>query len=179
MIVPVAPAAAELARAVSATIPTLTTARLTLRPPQLADFEAYARIVCTDRGRFVGGPMTAEVAWDDFARMVATWPLRGHGVWSVIHADSLIGFVLIGCEPGDRAHELGFLFLAQGEGQGFAYEAARAAQDFARHELQLPELVSYCDPANERATALAQRLGGQPAETVEGFQCYRYWGTVQ
>ncbi|MEM9395751.1 MAG: GNAT family N-acetyltransferase [Pseudomonadota bacterium] len=179
MAVPVSPAAMARARDMAKTIPSLKTARLTLRPPQLADFGAYAQIVCTGRGRFVGGPMTGEDAWDDFARMVATWPLRGHGVWAVSRNETVMGFVLIGCEPGDRAHELGFLFLAEGEGNGYAYEAASAARDFAHDTLGLQELVSYCDPANTRAASLAERLGGTESETIDGFTCYRYWGSVQ
>ena len=33
------------------------TDRLILRAPKAEDFEAYAEIVCSDRGRFMGGPL--------------------------------------------------------------------------------------------------------------------------
>lgn len=174
----VAPAARAQAQLLAQAVPELRTARLVLRAPALSDFTHYAAIVCGPRGQFVDGPMTAEAAWDDFARMTATWLLRGHGLWTVTADGAVIGFVLIGCEPGDEAHELGFLFLPEGEGLGYAHAAARAARDYARDVLNLPALVSYCDPANARACALALRLGAADRGRVSGAIRFQYWGHV-
>jgi RimJ/RimL family protein N-acetyltransferase len=152
---------AEQAQAVGAAIPRIETPRLVLRAPRIGDFDAWAAIACSDRGRFIGGPYDAEEAWLDFCQMVAGWLLRGAGLWSVERRDTgaLIGFVPINHEWADPELELGFLFLPEGEGQGFAEEAAAAARDHAMGALALPTLVSYIDPANARALALAARLG--------------------
>ncbi|MEM9523840.1 MAG: GNAT family N-acetyltransferase [Pseudomonadota bacterium] len=155
-----------LAGRIAAQIPTLAIEDLMLRAPRAEDFHAYAEIVCSDRGNFVGGPLSREEAWTDFALMTATWVRRGHGVWTVTRDGEILGFVLVGFEPGDREPELGFLFRIAAEGTGAACKAARAARDFAAaHEL--PSLVSYIDPNNTRAQALARRLHATRDEAAE------------
>lgn len=155
-------AQAVRAAAVAAAIPRIETARLVLRAPCIADFDGWAAIACTDRGCFIGGPYDREDAWLDFCQMCAGWLLRGAGLWSVERRDTgaLIGFVPLNHEWGDPEMELGFLFLPEGEGHGFATEAAAAARDHAFGALGMATLVSYMDPANDRALALAARLGG-------------------
>jgi RimJ/RimL family protein N-acetyltransferase len=154
-------AQAVQAAAVAAAIPRIDTARLVLRAPRIEDFDGWAAIACTDRGRFIGGPYDREDAWLDFCQMCAGWLLRGAGLWSVDRRDTgaLIGFVPLNHEWGDPEMELGFLFLPEGEGHGFAAEAAAAARDHAFGPLGMTTLVSYMDAANARALALAARLG--------------------
>lgn len=165
---------AAQAHAIAATLPQMRTAQTLLRAPRLADFDAYRAIACSDRGKHIGGPMAEAAAWDDFCRMTATWVLRGHGAWAVSGADDhTIGFVLIGLEPGDAEPELGYLFLSCSEGQGLAHEAASAARDHAFGTLGLATLVSYIDPANTRALALARRLGGRADGVLDGCAVWR------
>ena len=165
------PAGAQAAQSanVAAAIPRIETARLVLRAPRIADFDGWAAIACTDRGRYIGGPYDPEDAWLDFCQMCAGWLLRGAGLWSVDRRDTgaLVGFVPLNHEWGDPEMELGFLFLPEGEGQGFAAEAAAAARDHALGALGMSTLVSYMDPANDRALALAARLGGRRDATAE------------
>lgn len=154
--------AADIAAVFAALVPQIATERTLLRAPRLDDFEAYRGIVGTERGRFMGGPMTDEDAWSDFIYLSSCWMLFGHGGWAVDDAESgeLLGFVLLGLEPGDEDVELGFLFLEGAEGKGYAFEAACAVRDWGFRELRLPTLESYVDPANARSAALARRLGG-------------------
>lgn len=160
---PPAPACAAQAARAAATLPRLATDRLTLRAPVLSDFAAWAEITCGQRGRHIGGPMTEAEAWDDFSRASAVWLLRGHGLWTVEPkgGGEVLGFVLLGFEPGDAEPELGYLFRAAAEGQGFAAEAARAARDHAFGALGMTTLVSYVAPGNDRSTRLAERLGAR------------------
>lgn len=153
--------AAEIAAVFQALVPLLTTDRLVLRAPRLSDFPAYREIVCTDRGAYVGGPMSRDDGWFDFAGMMANWMLHGHGGWTVEDSATLdvLGFVALGLEPGDREVELGYIFRAPAEGKGFATEAVRAVRNWAFDELHLPTLVSYIDRENTRSVALAARLG--------------------
>ena len=157
------PEAMAQAAALGAALPVLSTERLTLRAPALSDFEAYAAIACNARGAGLGGPMTRSDAWYDFASMVGNWLLRGHGLWSVEETASgaHLGFVVIGFEPGDPHHELGYMFNDTAEGKGFAVEAARAARDYAQSTLNVPVLDSYIFADNHRSIALAKRLGAE------------------
>lgn len=148
-------------------LPTLATDRLILRAPRVTDFEAYAEIACSDRGQHIGGPMSREDAWFDFAQVTATWILHGHGVWTIGHASQVAGFVLLGFEPGDREPELGFLLRAEAEGKGIAFEAALAARRYAFEELGWDTLVSYIAPENARSIALARRLGARLDGVIE------------
>jgi RimJ/RimL family protein N-acetyltransferase len=156
-------AAAALAADVAACIPELETPRLRLRAPRIGDFEAYAAIATTERGVHFGGPMSREAAWLDFAQLVASWLLRGYGVWSVERrADGrLIGFLPLDHEFGDPEPEIGWLLLPEAEGQGFATEAATAARRLAFERLGFGTLVSYVDRTNHRSVGVAERLGAR------------------
>lgn len=150
----------ELAVRVADAIPTLETERLFMRAPKLADFDTYAQIAASPRARYLT-VMSREDAWYDFAQMVAIWSLRGHGLWSVTaKADGkLLGFVVLGFEPEDPEPELGFIFTEDGEGHGYAYEAASAARSFAFEQLGWDTLASFVVKGNERSQRLAERLG--------------------
>jgi len=172
-------------QAIQALLPTLETERLRLRAPEVEDFAAYAEIACSDRGTFIARPQTREAAWYDFASMVAGWILHGRGIWTIEHKDQeVLGFVLIGFEPGDEDPELGYMLRDSAEGKGIAFEASVAVRDHACATLDLPQLVSYVDPANHRSTALAKRLGGRPDGTLSypgepDSVVYRYAATAK
>lgn len=158
---PITEPASRLAARFASLVPELVTKRLTLRAPMLADFPTYADILSDSRSGGLGGPFNREDALLDFSQYVAGWMLRGTGLWAVERRtdEALIGFVLVGMEHGDQEPELGYMFTAEVQGQGYATEAAAAARDFALRDLELPVLVSCVDPANTRSAALADRLG--------------------
>ena len=162
---PVPAPAAAAAAALRAAVPVLVTPRCRLRAPELSDFDALHSVTAADRGGFMGGASTERESWSDFCAMVALWLLRGHGMWSVDHGGALAGFVLIGLEPGDAEHELGFLFRPAFEGRGLAHEAAAAARDWAWDALRLSSLVSSIATGNVRSERLAARLGATPDGT--------------
>ena len=58
--------AMDLAARFQALVPVIETERLVLRAPKLSDFPTCAEIACTERGRYVGGPMSREDAWSEF-----------------------------------------------------------------------------------------------------------------
>ena len=172
--------AASIAAQLSEQVPVLRTDRLVLRAPRVGDFDCLADIACTERGRGIGGPMTRADAWREFVQLSSGWMLHGHGGWTLEDAQTgdVLGFVLIGFEPGDLEPELGFLLDAKAEGQSIAYEAGRCVLDFATDVLKWKTLVSYIDPANARSIALAERLGadldGEIVEDDEVTLVYRY-----
>ena len=174
--------AAALAAKLQALLPVIETARLILRAPRIEDFDAYAAILMSERAVHMGGPFDRREAWLDFTQVIATWHLRGHGLWTVTDKtdNTTLGFVLIGMEQGDQEPELGYFFLEEAEGKGYAAEAAGAARDHAR-ALELPALVSYIDPPNTRSRTLAERVGATRDATAEGaldaeVLVLRHWG---
>jgi RimJ/RimL family protein N-acetyltransferase len=173
---PIPGPAADFALALNAHLPVLETPRLRLRAPALGDFEHWAEILCGPAGPHLGGPFGRDDAFTEFAAACGGWLLRGHGVWTVEAkaGGAVLGFVLIGFEPGDLEPELGYLFRKMAEGQGFATEAAAAARDHARSS-GLPSLVSYVAPANARSARVAEGLGAVQAGTVDGSDVWRYW----
>ena len=56
-------------------IPTLTTSRLTLRPMCADDWDAYHRLMTSERALYMGGPFSASVAWGMFCSDHAQWSL--------------------------------------------------------------------------------------------------------
>ena len=173
---PIPGPAADFAAHLSAPLPVLESARIRLRAPVLTDFDAWAEVLCGPNTKDLGGPFTRDEAFAEFCISVSMWLLRGHGLWTVEDRASheILGFVLLGFEPGDREPELGYLFRPMAQGLGLATEAALVVRDHALNRLQLPGLVSFIAPGNARSAALARRLGAYPDGEVEGSQVWRH-----
>ena len=141
--------------------PTLTTARLTLRMPQMADFPAYAAFWATPRAAGMGGPKDTAGAGFWFCHDCAQWALVGHGGLMVVRRDTAetVGLVAINAGPMFPETELGWMLYPAHERMGFATEAAAALRDWAFGTLGLSSLVSYIDADNTASAAVAQRLG--------------------
>lgn len=171
--------AAAFGAALRAQLPRLETARCVLRAPVLEDAPAWIAILMADTEGHLGSPYDADTAFTEFVATVGTWLLRGHGLWTVTdRAGKVLGFVLVGFEPGDAAPELGWLFLPEARGQGLAAEAAAAARTHALGALGLCELVSYITPGNAASRRLAQRLGARLdglAEHVRDAEPVEQW----
>jgi len=143
-------------------IPTIATERLTLCPPVMADFDAYAAFVTGPRTTWMGGPHTRDTAWAWFCNDVAQWHLCGMGGLIIRRSGEPIGQVSLTHGPQFPEPELGWmLFDPATEGAGLATEAARALRDWALGPRRLPTIVSYIDPANAPSIRLAERLGAQ------------------
>ncbi|WP_458791697.1 GNAT family N-acetyltransferase [Yoonia sp. MH D7] len=159
-------------------LPRIFTDRTVMRGPYMEDFDVFADLFTSERGRYVSGPLTREGAWDDFIQLTASWILRGCGLWTVEDQEdkSVLGFVLLGHETGDPEPELGFLFTEEAEGKGLAFEAAEKARNNAWNALSFDNLVSYIDPENDRGIKLALRLGAVRDENGDhdGTHCYRH-----
>jgi len=142
--------------------PTLTTQRLTLRMPLMADFAHRAAYYACDRSVWEGGPYDAATAWRIWASEVAQWPLLGFGPFSVDDRASgaYLGEVGIYQPHGYPEPELGWFVTPAAEGRGIAAEAAQRVLLWARKTFDWDHLVNYIDPGNARSIALATRLGG-------------------
>lgn len=166
-LMPVPGLAADAGAALRARLPRIETARCVLRAPVLEDAPAWEAILVSDVKGHIGGPFSPDRAFTEFAAAMGLWLLRGHGLWTVTdRTDRVLGFVLIGFEPGDQEPELGWLFLPEARGRGLAAEAAAAARAHALEALALPALVSYIDPTNAASRRLAVRLAARRDGTI-------------
>lgn len=143
-------------------IPTLTSERLILRPPVMADFAAYEALMASPRSSGMGGPFDTRAAWGLFCHDIALWHLFGHGALMIDLRDTgeCVGQVGINHGPLFPEKELGWLVYDGHEGQGYASEAARALKHWAFAVRGLETLISYIDQNNSRSIAVAERLGG-------------------
>jgi RimJ/RimL family protein N-acetyltransferase len=152
-------------------IPTLTTDRLILRSPKLADFDAWVAFFATPRSAHEGGPKSRRAAWEHWACDVALWSLRGYGPFGV--DDRQTGRYLgeVGIYHGDDypAPELGWFVVPEAEGRGIALEAARAVLDWIKVSFDWPHITNIIEPANARSIALGLRLGGVIDPTLPGI----------
>jgi RimJ/RimL family protein N-acetyltransferase len=139
--------------------PTLTTARLVLRPMALADFPATAAFLATDRSRYMGGPYDVRGAWGTFCHDVALWSLSGHGALMIEAEGVTVGQVGLNAGPLYPETELGWLLFQGYEGRGYATEAAAALRDWGFANLSVTSLVSYMDHRNHASARVAERLG--------------------
>lgn len=143
---------------------TLTTERLLLRPFRADDIEAYAAL-CADPEvmRFLGdrGVLGRDDAWRQMAMLVGHWTLRGYGIWALEERATgvLAGRAGLHYPDGWPEPEIGWALARPFWGRGLAYEAARAAMDYAFTQLGWTRAMSLIDSANTRSIRLAERLG--------------------
>lgn len=151
--------------------PTLTTARLTLAPPSLADFED-SRAMWSDPlvVQHVGGrPFTEEESWTRLMRARGLWEVLGFGYWAVRETATgryvgEVGFADLRRELEPSLYglpEMGWVLAAWSHGQGFGTEAVRAGLDWIDETLA-PEVVPcIINVENAPSIALAQKVGFQ------------------
>jgi RimJ/RimL family protein N-acetyltransferase len=149
--------------------PTLTTDRLTLAPPLIADFEDSAAMWSDPAVvRGLGGrTSTPEESWARLLRARGLWPLLGYGYWAVRETATgryvgEVGFADFhrGIEPSiDGVPEMGWVLATWAHGQGMAAEAVRAG--LAWGALQWgPDgpVVCIIDQTNTPSLKLAARM---------------------
>ena len=157
------------------TIPVIETQDLILRGYRESDFEAVATFGASERARFVGGPHDRWGSWRAFLAGMGHWALRGFGMWMVEHRSSgqtagRVGMIL---NDGWDEPELGWHIFGSFEGQGYAYQACRAARSYAATHQGLDRVISYISAENIRSLRLAHRLGAsfERETTLLGTPC--------
>ena len=145
----------------SITIPTLETERLILRAHALDDFDAFAEFYASDHAKFVGGPMTRELAWRNLALEAGHWLLQGFGRWAIVEKDTgqWVGITGLWHPNGFPEREIGWDLAEHATGKGYATEAARAARAYAYDTLGWTTLISLVADGNDASAAVAARLG--------------------
>ncbi len=143
-------------------IPTLTTERLILRAPSLADLPAYREFNQSDRSSWTGGPRNEGETFRHLALQIGHWAFRGFGNFAIVKKGEDVACGMAGpwSPDGWPENELGWLIWnEQDEGTGIAFEAASAARDWVFANCGWTTAVSYIHPENDRSVTLAKRLG--------------------
>ena len=150
-------------------IPSLETERLLLRMFSEGDFEDYARM-CADpevmRYLGEGKPLPRLEAWRQIAFIIGHWQLRGYGFWAVEEKSSgkLVGRIGFFNPEGWPGFELGWTFMREAWGKGYATEGGRRALTYAFEEMGREHVISLIHPNNLASIRVAERLG----EKLEG-----------
>jgi len=92
---------------------------------------------------------------------MASYALLGYGFYLVQLRGSGIPVGICGLAKRDYLDDpdIGFAFLPQYRGQGYAHEAAAAMMDYARGTLKLPRILATTRPYNDSSARLLNKLG--------------------
>ena len=145
-------------------IPTLETARLTLRAPAQRDHDALAAFFASDATQYVGGKKTESQSWRYLCEIIGHWSMRGFGRWMVTQKgdDTAIGLVGLHYPHGWPDQEVGW-YIWSGNGKGYASEAGRAARRYAYDTLGWTTAISMIDMGNDASVRVAEAMGATRA----------------
>jgi RimJ/RimL family protein N-acetyltransferase len=148
---------------------TLETERLILREFRKDDLDAHAATLGDEEVmRHIGGkPVNREDSWRRLLSGVGMWSLVGMGPWAVERkSDGRMvghcGFFQFNREmepPILGEPEMGWIFDRSVHGQGIAFEACKAALDWAEQEIGAETYPAIIDLENAPSMKLAERLG--------------------
>jgi RimJ/RimL family protein N-acetyltransferase len=157
-------------------IVTISTRRLLLRPWRLADLPAFAALNADPRV-MEHLPKVLDRSESDALvdRFHAHIKQHGFGRWAIEipGVADFVGFVGLSVPtfeaPFMPCVEIGWRLAHADWGKGYATEAAQAALGFGFQHLNLPEIVSFTVPANERSWRVMERIGmtRSPAEDFD------------
>ena len=142
----------------------LETPRLILRPPRLADLEAWAEMMLDEpAARFIGGVMPRSLCWRQLMTMIGAWHAQGFAMFSVIEKASgrWIGRLGPWRPEGWPGNEIGWAIARDCWGKGYAVEGATAAADWAFEALGWTEMIHSIAPDNAASQRVAEKLGSR------------------
>ncbi len=160
----------------------ISTERLLLREPEPRDRAAIIELFATPEvSACIGGPRPL----DELERAVPEVPTRRPGLFVVDLDGAMIGIVTLGRRDADRpGHlrpdggeaELGYLFLPEAWGYGYAAEACTAALRWFAGTRPGESVVLDTQTANERSMRVAAVLGFTEVERYAEFGAEQWLG---
>jgi len=158
-----------------------------LREPEAQDRSAVIELFASSEvGTYIGGPRPR----DELERAVPEVPGRRPGFFVVDLDGAMIGMITLDRREAERqGHvlpdggeaELGYMFLPQAWGCGYAAEACAAALDWFAGALPGEPVVLTTQVANDRAMRVAAKLGFTEVERFEEYgadQWFGVWSSV-
>jgi RimJ/RimL family protein N-acetyltransferase len=94
---------------------------------------------------------------------IKSYARHGYGFWKVELKSTGEAMGSAGLAKRDYLEDvdLGFAFLPEFTGKGYAYEIANAIVDYAKKQLSLPKLVAFTTKENTSSIKLLMKLGFQ------------------
>ncbi|MEV2252405.1 GNAT family N-acetyltransferase [Streptomyces sp. NPDC050147] len=158
------------------------TERLVLRESEARDREAFIELFASPEVRtHLGGPRPR----DELERVVPEIPGRRPGLFVIDLNGAMIGTITLDRRDAERpGHlrpeageaELGYMFLPEVWGRGYAAEACVAALDWFADALPGETVVLCTQTANDRSMRLAEKLGFIEVERFEEFGAEQWFG---
>ena len=160
----------------------INTDRLVLRAPEARDRAAFIELhTSPEVGAYIGGARPR----DEVERAVPETPDSRPGRFFVERDGALIGTVELNrrdaeyrtqAHPGAREVALGYLFLPQAWGRGYAAEACAAVLGWFADELPGEPVVLCTQTANHRSRRLAAKLGFTEVQRFEAWGAEQWFG---
>ncbi|GAA1139404.1 RimJ/RimL family protein N-acetyltransferase [Kitasatospora gansuensis] len=154
------------------------TERLVLREPEVRDRAAFIELLASPAvNTYLGGPRPQ----DEIERAIPGPPRRRPGLFTVDLDGAMIGQIMLYKETGHvrRAAgsvELGYLFLPEAWGRGYAAEACGAALEWFAGAVPGEPVVLVTQTANVRSMRLAAKLGFIEVERFEAYGAEQWFG---
>jgi RimJ/RimL family protein N-acetyltransferase len=157
------------------------TERLVLRESEARDRAAVIELNASPEvGTYLGGPRPRA----ELEGTVPEIPGRRAGFFVVELGGATIGTIQLDPHaperPGNRREagetEVGYLFLPEAWGRGYATEACTAALGWFAGELPGEPVVLYTQTANARSMRLAAKLGFTELERFEAYGAEQWFG---
>ena len=147
-----------------------------LREPEARDRAAFIELLASPEvGTYLGGPRPR----DELEREMPEVPERCPGHFVVDLDGAMIGQIILRRAAGPRAAgkpELGYLFLPEAWGFGYAAEACAAALDWFAGALPSEPVVLCTQTANDRSMRLAAKLAFTKVERFEAWGAEQWFG---
>ncbi|MBF9066736.1 GNAT family N-acetyltransferase [Streptacidiphilus fuscans] len=158
----------------------ITTERLVLRQSEARDRAAVVELLASaEVNAYLGGPQPRE----QLERSVAETPERRPGLFVIESDGATIGTVELNRRHGEHANhvrpeaaELGYLFLPQAWGHGYAAEACAAALRWHADARPGEPVVLRTQTANTRSLRLAAKLGFTQVELYHAYGAEQWLG---
>ncbi|MFI1050142.1 GNAT family N-acetyltransferase [Streptomyces griseoruber] len=158
------------------------TERLVLRASGARDRAAFIELFASPEvGTYIGGPRPR----DELERAVPEVPGWRPGCFVIDLEGAMVGMVTLDRRDAERpGHvrpeggeaELGYLFLPEVWGRGYAAEACARALDWCADALPGEPVVLCTQTANDRAMRLAAKLGFIEVERFEEYGAEQWFG---
>lgn len=155
------------------------TERLVLREPEAQDRAAFIELLASPEvNTYLGGPRLPGELEREMPEVPERWP----GSFVVDLDGAMIGQILLRRATGHRRPaamgkaDLGYLFLPQAWGFGYATEACAAALDWFDGVLPGEPVVLTTQTANVASMRLAAKLGFQEVERFHAWDAEQWLG---
>ncbi|AUI60042.1 GNAT family N-acetyltransferase [Amycolatopsis sp. BJA-103] len=158
------------------------TERLVLRESEARDRAVFIDLFASPEvGTYIGGPQSRE----ELERTRPEIPGRRPGLFVVELDGAMIGMITLDQRAAERPghvrpdageSELGYLFLPQAWGHGYAAEACAAALGWFADAVPGEPVVLCTQTANDRSVRVAEKLGFAEVERFEEYGAEQWFG---